>query len=37
MKIRTSLKIFCSKCKLIKRKKKYFIIWPIKKHKQHQK
>nr|QEM01766.1 50S ribosomal protein L36 [Nephromyces sp. ex Molgula occidentalis] len=36
MKIRTSLKRFCSKCKLIKRNKHYYIICVIKKHKQKQ-
>nr|QEM01886.1 50S ribosomal protein L36 [Nephromyces sp. ex Molgula occidentalis] len=37
MKIRTSLKRFCSKCKIIKRKKQLVVICDIKKHKQHQK
>nr|QEM01625.1 50S ribosomal protein L36 [Nephromyces sp. ex Molgula occidentalis] len=37
MKIRTSIKRFCSKCKLLKRKKRFVINWVFKKHKQHQK
>nr|QEM01827.1 50S ribosomal protein L36 [Nephromyces sp. ex Molgula occidentalis] len=37
MKIRTSVKCLCLKCKLIKRNKHYIIKCPIKKHKQKQK
>nr|QEM01655.1 50S ribosomal protein L36 [Nephromyces sp. ex Molgula occidentalis] len=37
MKIRTSVKRLCSKCKLIKRNKRNFIKCSIKKHKQRQK
>ncbi|MGK2931116.1 MAG: 50S ribosomal protein L36 [Candidatus Carsonella ruddii] len=36
MKIRNSIKKFCNKCIILKRKKKIFVICYYKKHKQKQ-
>ncbi|UOQ38090.1 50S ribosomal protein L36 [Candidatus Vidania fulgoroideae] len=36
MKVRSSVKKICKYCKIVKRKKKIFIICKIKKHKQRQ-
>ncbi|PIV09463.1 50S ribosomal protein L36 [Candidatus Roizmanbacteria bacterium CG02_land_8_20_14_3_00_36_15] len=36
MHIRSSIKKICSKCKLVKRKGKLYIICSIPKHKQRQ-
>ncbi|UOQ27946.1 50S ribosomal protein L36 [Candidatus Vidania fulgoroideae] len=36
MKVRSSVKKICKYCKIIKRKKKVFVICKIKKHKQRQ-
>ncbi|UOQ33165.1 50S ribosomal protein L36 [Candidatus Vidania fulgoroideae] len=36
MKVRSSVKKICKFCKIIKRKKKIFVICKSKKHKQRQ-
>ncbi|MDE2001723.1 MAG: 50S ribosomal protein L36 [Patescibacteria group bacterium] len=36
MKVRSSVKIVCKDCKVVRRKNRVFIVCKIKKHKQRQ-